>query len=178
MREILAEPGRHPTRRRGPPAPTIVVDPAIILVAPEHAADLLDEFGRYARDYDLLTDHLRQRPRRWPARSCDDGGQVAMFVSESRLPDDHVLEAFALWRTVVPTARRVIAAHWSHFLADAPALRGGLAKGKYDAYLLMPRGVRDEEFHTAITELLSDWGSTVAAPEVETVRIVSPRTTP
>ena len=34
----------------------------------------------------------------------------------------------------------------------------------------MPRGVRDEEFHTAIVELLSDWGSTVAAPEVTTVR--------
>ena len=38
----------------------------------------------------------------------------------------------------------------------------------------MPRGVRDEEFHTAITELLSDWGSTVAAPVVEAVQIVSP----
>ena len=39
----------------------------------------------------------------------------------------------------------------------------------------MPRGgVRDEEFHTAVCELLSDWGSTVAAPEVESVRIVSP----
>ena len=38
----------------------------------------------------------------------------------------------------------------------------------------MPRGVRDEEFHTAVTELLSDWGSTVADPEVETVRIVRP----
>ncbi|KAF0832397.1 hypothetical protein C8E84_0137 [Ornithinibacter aureus] len=32
----------------------------------------------------------------------------------------------------------------------------------------MPRGVRDEEFHTAVCELLSDWGSTVATPEVET----------
>ena len=42
-------------------------------------------------------------------------------------------------------------------------LRPGLAKGKYDAYLLMPRGNRDEEFHNAITELLSDWTSTVPA---------------
>ena len=37
----------------------------------------------------------------------------------------------------------------------------------------MPRGVRDEEFHTAVTELLSDWGST--APVVATVHIVSPQ---
>ncbi len=41
----------------------------------------------------------------------------------------------------------------------------------------MPRGVRDEEFDTAVTELLSDWGSTVAAPVVDSVRIVAPATT-
>ena len=107
-------------------------------------------------------------------RVVGQGGQVVMFVAEFSLPGYHVLEAFALWRTVVPTARRLVAAHWSHFLADAPALRGGLAKGKYDAFLLMPRGVRDEEFHTAVCEMLSDWGSTVATPEVETVRIITP----
>ncbi len=36
-------------------------------------------------------------------------------------------------------------------------------------------GVRDEEFHTSVTELLSDWGSTTAAPEAEVVRIVTPQ---
>src|SRR5262249_51718681 len=34
--------------------------------------------------------------------------------------------------------------------------------------------VRDEEFHNAITDLLSDWGSTVPDPEVVSVKIVSP----
>ena len=38
----------------------------------------------------------------------------------------------------------------------------------------MPRGARDEEFHTAVSELLSDWGSTVAARSSRAVRIVSP----
>ncbi len=97
-----------------------------------------------------------------------------MFVTESELPDGHVLEAFARWRAVVPGARRLVAAHRSRFLVDADALRDGLARGKYDAYLLMPQAPRDEEFHTAVCELLSDWGSTVASPEVETVRIVTP----
>ena len=102
------------------------------------------------------------------------GGTVALFVSDSRLPDAHVLEAFGQWRAVVPTARRMIAAPWQYFIADAAALRAGMAKGKYDAYLLMPRGARDEEFHNAVTDLLSDWGSTVADPEVVSVKIVSP----
>ncbi len=150
------------------------MNPAIVLVAPEHAVALTDEFGRYVRDYDVLTTTSVEEAEEVAHRVAAEGGQVAMFVAESQLPGYHVLEAFALWRTVVPTARRLVAAHWSHFLADAPALRGGLAKGKYDAFLLMPRGVRDEEFHTAICEMLSDWGSTVAAPEVDTVRIVTP----
>ena len=38
----------------------------------------------------------------------------------------------------------------------------------------MPRGVRDEEFHTAIIDLLNDWAATVAVPEVVSVRIVTP----
>ena len=66
----------------------------------------------------------------------------------------------------MPTAKRLVVARWERFLEDATVLRAGLATGKYDAYLLMPRGVRDEEFHTAICELLSDWGSTVAQPEI------------
>lgn len=82
--------------------------------------------------------------------------------------------AFAAWRAVVPTARRVIVTPWERFLEEGPRLRPGLAKGKYDAHLLVPRGARDEEFHTAITELLSDWGSTVADPEVVSVEVTAP----
>ena len=98
-----------------------------------------------------------------------------MFVTDSRLPDvDNIYEAIHHWRTVIPTARRVVAAHWDYFIQDAPALRAGMAKGKYDAYLLMPRGRRDEEFHHAITDLLSDWTSTVAQPEVVSAKVISP----
>ena len=148
--------------------------PALILVSEERSAYLADEFGRYRRDYDVHTATTAAEAKALAKQIVADGGQVAMFVTESRLPDAHVLEAITWWRGVVPTARRVIAAHWSVFREDAAPLRPGLAKGKYDAFLLMPRGVRDEEFHTAICELLSDWGSTVAEPEVVTVKIVSP----
>lgn len=167
-----------PTAKRRAPRATGTYDrevnPALILVSPDHAEHLLDEFGRYQRDYDLHTAGTAAEAEQLAAEIVRDGGRVAMFVSESRLPDEHVLGAFARWRAVVPTARRLITAHFDHFLDDAPGLRAGMAKGKYDAYLLMPRGVRDEEFHTAVCELLSDWGATVAGPEVENARIVSP----
>jgi len=148
--------------------------PAIVLVSEEHADELLDEFGRYTRDYDVRAAHSAAEAREIAQGLNRDDIPLALVVSESVLPDDDVLAMFQRLRTYVPTARRLIAAHYTRFRTDAEALRPALAKGKYDAYLLMPRGARDEEFHTAVCELLSDWGSTVAAPVVETLRIVSP----
>jgi thioredoxin reductase (NADPH) len=153
------------------PAPRL---PVIVLCAPEHSDVLESEFGRYVRDYELRVTRSAEETSRLLADTRAAGGQVALLVTESRLPDGQVHMAMHAWRGIVPTARRIVAAHWDHFMDDAAALRPGLATGKYDAYLLMPRGARDEEFHTAVTELLSDWGSTVAAPEVVAAEIVTP----
>lgn len=148
--------------------------PTIVLVSGTRADELREHFGRYEREYDLRTATSCAEAEEVAARVRAEGGTVALFVAESVLPDCHVLEAFGRWRTVVPTARRMIAAHWERFIPDGPGLRAGMAAGKYDAYLLMPRGTRDEEFHHAVTDLLSDWGSTVADPEVVSVTIVAP----
>jgi thioredoxin reductase (NADPH) len=148
--------------------------PVILLVSEEHADELLDEFGRYRRDYDVRATHSADQARTVVKGLHHSGQQLALVVTESVLPDSDVLEMFHRLRTYVPTCRRLIAAHWGRFRQDAERLRPGLAKGKYDAYLLMPRGRRDEEFHTAVCELLSDWNQTVAAPVVESLRVVSP----
>lgn len=154
------------------PAPRL---PLIVLVAPRHADVLEAEFGRYRRDYDIRTTRSAGEASELLARARTDGTPVALLVSESLLPDSDMFPALGAWRVILPTARRIITAHWDRFMADAEALRPGLATGKYDAFLLMPRGARDEEFHTAVTELLSDWGSTVAQPEVVAAEIISPR---
>lgn len=146
--------------------------PAIVLASEQYAERLVAEFGRYEREYDL-------RPARSSAQVLEITEQlqsadvpIAMYVTDSVLPDDHVLAAFGKWRMAVPSARRLIVAPVERFAHDAPGLRAGMAKGKYDAYLLMPRGARDEEFHHAITDLLSEWGSTVPDPEAVTAKIV------
>jgi thioredoxin reductase (NADPH) len=150
--------------------------PAIILVS-EHQADTLLEvfYRRYGHDYTLRSARSCTEAEKIAQEIKDSGEGVALFVSDSRLPDvQNMFEAVHRFRLVVPTARRVIAAHWDVFLHDAEELRPGLARGKYDAYLLMPRGNRDEEFHTAITELLSDWTATVPQPEVVSAKVISP----
>ncbi|QNN51427.1 NAD(P)/FAD-dependent oxidoreductase [Nocardioides mesophilus] len=148
--------------------------PVIVLVSEHHLDLLVDEFGRYTRDYAIRGVRSAAAAAEVLAEVQAAGGQVPLVVAESVLPDAHVLAAFHSWRAVMPTARRLVVAHSSRFRDDGQLLRDGLAKGKYDAFLLMPRGQRDEEFHNAVTELLSDWGSTAADPEVDTVRIVTP----
>ena len=114
--------------------------PLILLVSEEHADLLADEFDRYRRDYDVQAVRSVAEAKSTLDAVRRAGGQVPLIVAESVLPDAHVLEAFALWRAAVPTARRMVVAHVTRFMDDAPGLRAGLAKGKYDAYLLMPRG--------------------------------------
>ena len=150
-------------------------DPALVIVSDVYGEHLLDEFGRYARDYQLYVEPSAQRAEERLTQLRTDGTPIALLVSDTELPDADVISAMYRLRAVVPTARRLVVAHRDRFLLDAERLRPGLATGKYDAYLLMPQGRRDEEFHHAVSDLLSDWGSTVAKPEVESVSIVSPR---
>ncbi|HEY9294143.1 MAG TPA: FAD-dependent oxidoreductase [Microlunatus sp.] len=152
--------------------------PAILLVSEERADQLVDEFWRYSRDYLLRSARSSSEAMEVIDELQGDGVAIALIASDSRLPDDQVLAAFGKWRAAVPTARRAIVTPMERFTADGPPLRQGMAKGKYDAYLLMPRGARDEEFHNAITDLLSDWGSTVPDPEAVTAKIISPEQTP
>lgn len=148
-------------------------NPSIILVGSRQSSRLLEEFGRYENDYDV----------RW-ARSAAEasvladerkaaGGQVALFVSESDLPDLPIRAALEQWRATFPSARRVVLVHRDRLVAERAELVAELAANRYDALLLLPSGKRDEEFHTAITELLSDWGATVAGVENEWVQIVA-----
>jgi thioredoxin reductase (NADPH) len=147
--------------------------PVIVLASDEHASHLDDEFRRYHRDYDVRVVRTCADATALLERLCAADRQIALLVQDAGLPDADVWTSFAAWRRVVPTARRLVTVPWERFLEEGDRLRPGLAHGKFDAFLLMPRGLRDEEFHAAVVELLSDWGSTVARPEVETIRLVS-----
>lgn len=171
----MTTPAEPPPIEPQPTAPTV---PAILIVSRDNADDLAAEFGRYTRDYQITCARSAIEAIVMLGRLRGDNHPVALIVTDSVLPDMPVLEALQTFRTTVPTARRVVAIHWSRFGEDAAALRRPLQKGKFDTFLLMPRGARDEEFHYAITELLSDWGATVALPVIESVRIISPELTP
>ncbi|MBK1787924.1 FAD-dependent oxidoreductase [Prauserella cavernicola] len=151
--------------------------PAIVIASTQHADALRAQLRRYEHDYDVRVAGSSAGTVDIVEEITAAGGQVAMIVQDGELPDADPLAAFATWRGRVPAARRVLAAPYDRFMAELRTgergLRAALGAGVFDAYLLMPRGPRDEEFHIALAELLSDWGSTTADPEVALIRIVS-----
>lgn len=74
--------------------------------------------------------------------------------------------------STIPTACRVTLISFEDY-QQIDYLRQSLAARNFDTYLAIPRGDRDEEFHSAITDLLSDWGWTVARPEVTAMEVVA-----
>ncbi len=147
--------------------------PVLLLISEEHSEQLEDEFWRYSREYDLRTARSCAEALAVTAEVLEAGSLVAMFVSDCVLPDEDIREAFRKWHAAVPTARRAVVPPAERFLKYGRELRPEMSKGTFDSYLLMPRGVRDEEFHNAITDLLADWNSTVADPEVISARIIA-----
>jgi len=155
-----------------------VAEPLILLVSADEIEVLVEQFGRYRREYDVRAVTTAAEADVVLAGARAAGQPVALIVTESRLPDEQVLVALHHWRALVPTARRLVVIPIHRFAQESASLRPALQKGKFDTYLVLPQGRRDEEFHYAVTELLSDWGATVATAEVDSVRIITPDARP
>ncbi|MDR7087489.1 thioredoxin reductase (NADPH) [Aeromicrobium panaciterrae] len=147
--------------------------PVILLVVTETSrAVLTDEFSsRYARDYDIrvVTDVLTVTD--YAASVIVEGQPIALICVDFDLDIDAV-DVLDVLRNVSPSSRRIVLTPFSSFQASLEELRPALAVGRLDTYLLIPQGPRDEEFHTAIAEYLSEWATTTSTPEVVGVRIV------
>ncbi|WP_343036642.1 NAD(P)/FAD-dependent oxidoreductase [Flexivirga aerilata] len=148
--------------------------PAIVLVGDQSAEQMQHEFNRYADDYrvefarglgpamalvqSLLAQHV----------------EIALFAVEFSQPDAPGLITMDCLHAVSSTSRRVMLYGWGEFKVNRETFREAQSEGRIEAALAVPRGERDEEFHTAITELLSDWAWSSSKPVIEAVQIVSP----
>jgi thioredoxin reductase (NADPH) len=150
------------------------VRPAIVLVvAPAHIPTVESEFSRYARDYDVRCAGSASTARELVHQLVAGDVPVALIGVGWAVPGvDAGLDLMDELHDLVPTARRVCLTSRGDYGLNLPELRQALAQGRIDTYLLIPTGARDEEFHTAITEYLSDWGWTASTPEVEGVQII------
>jgi thioredoxin reductase (NADPH) len=152
--------------------------PVILVVADAGATGVVGEFeSRYARDYAVEHAPSAAAARDRLAALAADEAPVAMVAAEATLPDSDgpgfLIEAHG----VVPSARRVCLLRGDDYRRRLDEIRQHLATGHFDTFLGIPRGRRDEEFHTAVSELLSDWGWSSSSPVVAQVEIVTDRET-
>ena len=95
----------------------------IVLVAPEHEDVLRGQFGRYEREYEIRCTRSAAQTAQLLREARAEGVPVPLLVTESQLPDSEMFPAFAEWRSIIPTARRIVAAFTKERVADAhPAL--------------------------------------------------------
>lgn len=150
-----------------------MADPAILCISTDFAEVLTQQFTRYAHEYDLRVLTSIAEAAGTARQLAADGVPIALVVLEDELADGSWGHTVHKLRAVVPNARRIVVSPQGRFRANAPLLRQGMAKGKVDAHLMMPRGVRDEEFHSAVGELLNDWSAT-QRPVVESLQVITP----
>ncbi|MDO5627700.1 MAG: NAD(P)/FAD-dependent oxidoreductase [Mobilicoccus sp.] len=160
--------------------------PAIVCLTLHHADVLERQFSRYEGDYAVHVETTLDGTAACLRSLREAGAPIALFVLDTDTTPqdatgtgtaagtaDWIAEAARRGRLWVPTARRLLVTPWGFFREHIARYRQPVATGAFDAHLLMPRGVRDEEFHSAVVDLLNDWGATVAAPLVESVRVVA-----
>ena len=156
------------------------MNPIILLITDTNADLLSAEFGRYSRDYDIRLARSASEATTIAEQIANTDHPLALMVADTALwaatnpadPITALAQFLRHWRQLVRTAKALVVAPVDRYNADHDHLRASDSNGTLDAFLLLPRGARDEEFHAAVTDLLSDWGSMVPDPEAEAVRIV------
>lgn len=147
--------------------------PVILVVGGEHLAQIEAEFrARYDRDYDVQVTPSLEAGLDAVQELLIYGREIALLAVEGSLPDATGILALKVLNTAIPTARRLCLVSGDTWAGTIEALQTAQQRGGLDAYLLIPRGVRDEEFHGAVTDLLSEWSVTSSRPVFPAVTIV------
>lgn len=137
------------------PTPT---KPVIVILADDHAEQIESELrARYDRDYDVRVGASMVEGKQLLKSLITEQHPVAMIVCEYLTQSHTAIQVYTWLLPVLTTARRVVMLPTEQFRDAVGELREAQAGGLIDAYFVIPRGPRDEEFHAAVTDLLSDW---------------------
>lgn len=148
--------------------------PAIVIIGHEYRDAMADELGkRYAADYVIVAPSTMPEVVEVLKGMGDVRRPIALVACEFFADGEKATHIFAKIQRFVPTARRLVLVPSERFRGSVAAMRESLANGSIDGYLMLPQGPRDEEFHSAVSDLLSDWGSSVNTSEIEGTRIVA-----
>lgn len=124
---------------------------------------------RYGSDYEVVEATTPAQALGELTRLRDDGVPVA-FVIASHASGDETGQLLGPARTLHPGARRAALVRWGEF-DRARDVFDAMARGEIDQVLVRPEQVRDEEFHSGVTQALEDWAFE-QGPGFAAVRII------
>jgi thioredoxin reductase (NADPH) len=154
--------------------------PAILVGTCSEQRDTVDETfrSRYGHDYDIHVFETTEDLLLCAGELRSDNHGIALVATEMALTDGDGVELLDRVHQIDATSRRIVLLSPGAYSVNLPALRGMLAEGRLDTWLGIPSAPRDEEFHAAIVEMLSDWSWTTNAIEVDGVQVVAPMKMP
>jgi thioredoxin reductase (NADPH) len=150
--------------------------PAILLGACAENHERVDEAftSRYGHDYDVRVFESAEELLECAGDLRADNHGIALVATEIELTDGDGVALLDRLHQIDATCRRIVLLAPKAYSTNLPTLRALLAEGRLDTWLGIPSAPRDEEFHAAVVELLSDWSWTTNAIEVDGVQIVAP----
>lgn len=114
---------------------------------------------RYARDYRIIGADSPTSAAEALDRLHDEGGDLALILSDDASPTAEHESVFAAARRHFPDVRRGLVIEWGSW-ADRETTEAVLelmSRLQIDYYVVRPDHTADESFHRAITDFLHEW---------------------
>lgn len=128
---------------------------------------------RYSVDYEIVAPTTMQEAIEVLSELKTGSRPVALAACEFFAEGEKATHLLAKFQKFMPSARRLVYIPADRFRGSVAVMRESLAEGRLDLFLMLPQGPRDEEFHTAISETLSDWAQSFGLSEIDGTRIIA-----
>jgi len=123
--------------------------------------------NKYRAEYRILSTTSANEALESLGELKNKGENVALFLSDQKMPEMQGVDFLEKARSVFPEAKRVLLTAYS----DTDAAIKAINDVQLDYYLMKPWDPPDEKLYPVITELLEDWQSSVI-PEYTGIRVV------
>ncbi|PRY62881.1 thioredoxin reductase (NADPH) [Knoellia remsis] len=148
--------------------------PVILVLGGEYRQAMVDVLSqRYSADYEIVAPTTMEEALEVLIDLKSGRRPVALAACEFFEGGEKATHLLAKFQKFMPSARRLVYIPAERFRGSVAVMRESLAEGRLDLYLMLPQGPRDEEFHTAISETLSDWAQSVNLSEIDGTRIIA-----
>lgn len=147
--------------------------PAIVIVddEPDALAAMLDALARrFGGDYRVIPYLSAQAALAGIAKIKGDNEEIALVITDQRMPEITGRDFLAKVRSIVPTAKRALLVNWGDHEAS-PTILQACALGELDNYLYKPWAPAEVHLYPLISEFLAEW-TRLHRPGMELIRIV------